>query len=209
MDHPPIQENEKNAILMLKKIDRAEIEFWLEAIVDQDRDGAGEHGFLEELAGLVKCRDADNEPNGPIFSNSPHVLPKELGMTDTFLGEGEQDVSEVSGYCFQVFLPTGDGDDATSRRTDRVNIRAAWDFFIAYAWPIEAGVTGNRVFVIHPPGEPHFWANSDKTYSGRMNGPAWDAALRRTDSYPRRDIDEGGPGQTGMKGSQWTSLWDS
>jgi hypothetical protein len=197
-----IDDYEASAQGRLKAILMGQAQLQASKYIDQNKNGMGEYGFLEELAGHVKCRDTENKQTGPIFNESPYI-PQELGLTDTFLGKSKYDVAELFGYCFRLFLPIYNGTDATSRHTSHVHIASAELVYIAYGWPKEAGVTGNRVFVIDPTGHPYVWANSDKTYSGKENGPTWDAALSSGGSWLTRKIDDLGPGQTGVQGSQW------
>ena len=46
-------------------------------------------------------------------------------------------------------------------------------FWCVYAWPVEAGITGNRVFLLNQEGAVHV---APEGYAGITNAPAFDAA---------------------------------
>ncbi|MHC5082106.1 MAG: hypothetical protein ACYTHN_24135 [Planctomycetota bacterium] len=191
-----IRKNESSALGTLKMICTGQEQFRSANCVDQNRNGVGEYGFIEELAGHVKCRDAQNRQAGPIFNRGPYIQSI-LGKTDA-LG-----IASKSGYYFRICLPAKDGKGGTSLCTDVVNVPLAESAYVVYAWPMEAGVTGNRVFVIDPCGQPYCWLNSAKTYNGKKRIPAWDTAFNKPGTWADNYIDDAGPGQTGMKDTKW------
>jgi hypothetical protein len=192
--------NEANAIGQMKTLSAGQEQFKAACRVDQNDNGVGEYGFLEELGGLVQCRDSTNRQEGDKCDRNPYI-PTFLGNTDTLRGTGTNDISERCGYYFRLYLPKG-AKEAVSTCPEKVDIALAESAFVVYAWPKETGVTGSRVFVLDPRGRIYAWANTEKTYSGTENMPAWYTAFNTPD-WTKAYIDEYGPGQTGVKGSQW------
>ena len=62
--------NETSTIGTLRSLSSAEAEFQARQIVDQDADGLGEYGFLQELAGSVIPRGAASLLDPPSISQA-------------------------------------------------------------------------------------------------------------------------------------------
>jgi|GEM_PF-2405186 len=171
--------NESSAIATLKAISTGEDCFRSSCSVDRNANGVGEYGFLDELGGTAACRG-----NGLKYDESPFI-PSLLGeMTPG-------GVSTKSGYCFIVYLPTGEGS-ATAVRKDRVDAALAEGAYIVYAWPETQGRSGVRMFMIDAQGQPyHFLGESP--HSGPHDPPAWDEALSGGDWSSGIDESEWGP----------------
>jgi hypothetical protein len=58
-----------------------------------------------------------------------------------------------------------------------VDTDAAETAWCAYAWPVAAGNSGQRVFFVDQGGDVWHTANKPGRYSGNLGGPAWDAAM--------------------------------
>ncbi|MDA3959362.1 MAG: hypothetical protein PF961_01125 [Planctomycetota bacterium] len=112
---------------------------------DIDSDNKGEYAFLPQLAGLE-----DNFGRGPNDQDRTRAGNLEI-ISSQFSGP-EQD---VNGYHYQVWLPDGEGgamDYATAKARfeagDLWQANPSESYFIAYAWPVDPGETGHRVFAI-------------------------------------------------------------
>lgn len=137
----------------------AEIQFQSGCYVDQDGDGIGEFGLLDELAGL--------RPTGKAPTGSIKLVPAEL-------------VNGQDGYQFTVYLPAAqDGcidepdEQNEARPADAAAAKAQARRFVAYAWP-EADNSGGRIFAITQEGTVYV-ADHDHGI------PAWDALFGQKD----------------------------
>ncbi len=61
--------------------------------------------------------------------------------------------------------------------TGPVDTDAAERCWCAYAWPVAAGNSGDRIFFVDQDGDVWQSPNAAKTCSGLLGGPAWDAAM--------------------------------
>jgi prepilin-type N-terminal cleavage/methylation domain-containing protein len=134
--------NETSAIGSLRSLASAQAEFQARHIVDQDNDGLGEYGFLQELTAAVV-------PRGFGGALDPPVLSQTLGNADAM------GLITKSGYAFVLFLP-GAGNA-------EINEPAAGAFpgsvaananeqeikYACYAVPAQIRSTGNRAFVVN------------------------------------------------------------
>ncbi|MCB9879148.1 MAG: hypothetical protein H6835_16250 [Planctomycetes bacterium] len=97
------------------------------------------------------------------------------------------------GYGFALVLPGKDGaplgENARGGAAgSAIDADLAERHFCCYAWPLHAGRSGNRAFVVTAAGEVMACANADGRYSGGERRPALDAVITvrgRTD----RDVD--------------------
>ena len=144
--------NENAAVANLRTIAAAQQSFQSSCAVDTDADGGGEFGFFGELAGSDQLRT---------WSSSGTVLTGGL-LTPPFLattfGNISSSVVERQGYMFKIYLPdsstgavagvaenAGGGADSAAL-PGSANSEIYW---CAYAWPKQAGKTGNRCFFIN------------------------------------------------------------
>jgi|SRR5690349_17379862 len=147
--------NEAAAIATLRTISTAQAAFRSTSCVDTDGDGAGEHGYLAELAGQVPmrvCLAGAPNPGGAPDYLLPSILPPGMGIVQGGL------VSRA-GYYFQMWLPDAsyvgipempNGGCTGAPFPDPNTGEVAW---ACYAWPMEAGGTGNRAFFINQEGD--------------------------------------------------------
>jgi prepilin-type N-terminal cleavage/methylation domain-containing protein len=196
-----IGSNEASAQGSLKSIVTGQEQFKSANCVDQNSNGVGEYGYLEELGGLVQCRDPLNAQTGSQFTSSPYIA-RILGTVDA---NGN---SAKAGYHCTVWLPAPGGLGAVNicaAAPAPVDVPTAESGYIAYAWPQSTGRSGVRVFAIDPSGQPYSWANNlnPATYSGTAGGPGWDAALNQPGTWTNNYIDDAGPGQTGVANINW------
>ena len=191
--------NESAAIATLRSLASAEAQLCATGAIDEDKDGAGEYGFLGELSGMRPLR-------GQRETLEPAVLSPAFGdLVDDGDGDG---VVQRSGYWFQVWLPARNGGGIAERATLsplKVNVNAAEQAWCAYAWPVEPGTTGRRVFFINQEGDVLVFDNPEGAFGGleRTGGrqPSFDSALSRPDleAAPAR-------GRKATNGTQWRPL---
>ncbi len=164
--------NETSAVGTLRTLATAQAEFRQAAEVDEDDDGVGQYGFLQELAGTVDFR-------GRAVAAQPPYIARNLAAKD--LGGGVV-AAQKSGYDFIMYLP-GDAGAVLTEVEGGPNPACAADgrdmqelYYVCYAWPQDAGRSGTRAFVISEEGE--VWATKMDTveYEGVTTVPAATAA---------------------------------
>jgi hypothetical protein len=195
--HPggQIGANEANAIGSLKCICTGQEQFKSANCIDLNTNGVGEYGFLDELGGTAACRvDNVGTQTGKKFSASPYI-PRSLGTLDS------NGIATKSGYCFILYLPST-LHTGTARGLEPLDIPIAETAYVAFAWPIEQGTSGVRLFAIDPQGQPYCLAESP--HSGPNDPPPWDLAFHEGSNW-KSYIDDAGPGQTGQ-GLKWVPV---
>jgi len=188
--------NETAAIATLKALATAQHQFRLSRTVDQDGDGRGEYGFLQELAGDEIPRSC----TAPLQSGA--FISASLGVTTN-------GTPVRSGYVFQIYLPTSDNGTrretdgaAPTRRTEANYQETAWT---CYAWPERMDYSGNRIFVINEAGQVMASDNTGprQGYNGTRTRPAANAAYV---TGTRGCIGElAGPKDTSSDGGKWNA----
>ena len=159
-----ITANETSAIATLRTLYVAQEQFRSACIVDQNGNGAGEYGFLQELAGdEVPRTRASALRTGEFVSQT--------------LGATSGGIAAKSGYHFLVYLPNAadgaiaetDGPAASVPANAPVQ-EIAW---VCYAWPVNRGTSGNRAFVVNQQGLVFVSDNAHPRnyYSGTANVP--------------------------------------
>jgi prepilin-type N-terminal cleavage/methylation domain-containing protein len=191
--------NENAAISTLRAIAAAQAQLQSSCAIDTDADGSGEFGFLGEMAGMAPLRiwdPATREPGLDVGRLDPPILPTPFG--DLIHDDsGAECIVQRAGYYFKVYLPgetdadeipgvpeTGaeasGGQDPGSPFPDADNCEIYW---CAYAWPVSAEATGNRVFFINQEGDVLQTLNNEgntnvaQFYDGTGSVPAYDAAF--------------------------------
>ncbi len=176
--------NEAAAIATLRTISTAQAAFRSTSAIDTDGDGAGEHAYLAELAGQAPmrvCTAGAPAAGGANDFLTPTILPPALGLVQSGL-------VARSGYYFQMWLPDAtyvgipeqaNGGCTSAPFPDPNCSEVAW---ACYAWPMEAGGTGNRAFFINQEGDLLGCTNRQTPqYSGDPAGggaaPNYDEAL--------------------------------
>ncbi len=156
---------------VLAKVAAAEKQFAAAVDVDQDGDGVGEYGSLQELLGAVALRGSSRKAE-------PAYLPRSLA--EKMVGGAAQ----RRGYNFKIYLP-GDGGEILSEvdgkplamvKEDGVDLQEK--HFVCYAWPEEAGTTGTKAFATSD--ERLLWETDMEkvVYEGTKSIPAPSAAYR-------------------------------
>jgi prepilin-type N-terminal cleavage/methylation domain-containing protein len=176
--------NEAAAISTLRLLSSAEAQIQAQVAIDSDSDGAGEHAFFGELAGVALMRQSVGGSPG-IGSDvlDPSIIAATFGSVDA------QGLVTRSGYHFQLWLPGPTAGGLTpgvpeqptlgganpSNMPDPDNCEVLW---CCYAWPIHAGETGNRAFFINQQGDIKQFNNRTTTpYTDITKMPAFDEAF--------------------------------
>jgi len=204
-----ISANENAAIATLRSIAAAQQQFQASSAIDTNADGGGEYGYFAELAGTTPMRIYDgNLIVPPPGTNAimggvndvltPPFLATAFGAVQSDLVFGEGMVTR-QGYNFKIYLPgqapvglpgpiTGFGEEPTGLGSQlnvaNIGSNEAEIFWCAYAWPADAGRTGNRAFFINQEGDVLQFDNSNAgaaapapgTYNGTQRVPAFGAA---------------------------------
>lgn len=172
------------AISSLRTLATSQRMFKDEVEKDQDEDGIGEYGYYVELTGLVPV------PVGT--KQNPPVSP---AFTSTIFGKtslNNSGIAQKNGYYSVIYLPSV-LEDATIEagspilpvkkippsEKEQLEINLQETFWCAFAWPIQAGKTGNKVYFINQTGElfstnnieSYFENNIKYFYSGKTRIP--------------------------------------
>jgi type IV pilus assembly protein PilA len=225
-----ISANENAAIATLRSIAAAQQQFQSSSAIDTDADGGGEFGFFGELSGAAEMRIYDEATGLPALGGAvddildPPFLATAFGnILDDPSGDG---VIERQGYNFKMFLPgplngglipaLAESDSTTDGGAKAGDMGANWGsanceiLWSCYAWPVQAGKTGNRAFFNNQEGDVISYDNRDGDYDGLANAanvPVFDAAL--ADDLPASmDSDLGLTvmGKNANDGNVWTQV---
>jgi hypothetical protein len=174
-----VSTGEGHAIANLRMISSAQEKAEAAGVIDTDQDGKGEYGFFGELAGSAPFRAPARDKR---IVMHPPVLTSSWGKV-TSAGN-----VVIDGYVYRMYLPgplvqrkspgisesPGGGCAATGLQPDHNGAELLWT---VYAWPLEAGKTGQRAFFMNQEGDMLMLANKDGGYSGEAHAPTFDAAL--------------------------------
>jgi prepilin-type N-terminal cleavage/methylation domain-containing protein len=186
--------NESAAIATLRSIASAQAQFQSSNVVDSDGDGGGEYGYFGELSGAMPLREDSGGGVPGIGADllTPSMLSSAFGNVADNDGSGEGTVTR-SGYIFKMFLPDATGgttpaipEDVAGGATGGAepnpnNCEILW---CCYAWPIDTGKSGNRVFFINQDGDVLQTGNKTNAtlqYNGTASLPAFDAVYQTAD----------------------------
>ncbi len=195
-----ISADENAAIATLRSIAAAQQQFASCSAVDTDADGAGEFAFFGELSGGCAMRVYDGAGGLPALGAAPDdlleppFLPTAFGQV--FNDPSGDGVVERQGYYFKMYLPgplagglipaRSESDSSTGGGAKAGDMGVNWAsanceiLWSCYAWPVDVGKTGNRVFFVNHVGDVISYDNRDNDYVGIanvVNIPAFDAAL--------------------------------
>jgi hypothetical protein len=186
--------NEAAALARVKSLASSEAEVMDRVALDLDHDAIGEALLLQELTGSSRLRGC-KKPLSP-----PATVPM------TFLQEG---VGTNNGYAYRVDLPaTNGGMTSQSLARDGLDICAdeAEISFWIYAWPLEPGKTGRKVFAYSSEGD--LWVSdnlgSGQGYSGAEVQPTFNAT--ETVDAPKGAEADASPSHRGRDGGTWVRL---
>jgi len=144
--------NETSTVGTLRSIASAQAEFQARQIVDQDADGLGEYGFLQELAGAII-------PRGGVATLDPPSISQSLGNADA------AGLVTKSGYVLIMFLPGGGGAPiqepagGAAMAANPADANFQETRWCLYAIPQTVRNTGNRAFVINQQAEVYATTN--------------------------------------------------
>jgi len=210
--------NETGAIAALRSLATNQAQFQAVSVVDQDSDGTGEYGLLQEMTGADIPRWPNSGLDGPAQRRPGEFMAQIFGDVNA-AGHAAK-----SGYLYVVYLPntaaadTWNPGDPVIDDSDLVpgGIMGATDEAIddqevhwcAYAWPIMRERTGNRVFFIDTDGTIYFTINDDgaaEEYTGTALFPDADAAYVAGGEIA---VPDASAGETGIDGNVWLPLSD-
>jgi len=137
----------------LKALSAGQEQFRTAGHVDINENGVGEYGLLGELSGASNCRGF-----GKNISTSPYIPST---FKPDSLGRGLR-----SDYYYIVYLPgkrlsVSDANPRSKGDPDKQE-----ELYVAYAFPITYGRSGNRIFAISPSGTIMQLANKDGKWGG-------------------------------------------
>ncbi|MHC4924790.1 MAG: hypothetical protein ACYTG4_12080 [Planctomycetota bacterium] len=207
------EDNEARAMATLRSINTAQKRLLDDVLIDCDSDGIGEYGTIKELTGTLGLRlHQENEPETgmPYSDFTERGAPISPGLLDPVLGNLDREgIVLKAGYCFRLFLP----DSASPPRfvnevqelrlvslkggSLKIGTDAAEQYWCAYAWPVKAGVTGNRVFFINQEGKVMASSNEEAKWSGKEHAPPGNSAYSKSFiSSEAADVEIGRDGDT-------------
>lgn len=147
------------------------------AFLDRDGDGVGEYAFFKQLAGMA-----------PLSNGQKLGTPLLYRDTAKFAPLAPQNVLISGGYCHVLFLSASAGGGAAepldgAEKAGLVSADGAEKYWVAYAWPLQPGHSGRRVFFINQ--DEEIWESANdgpqQQYSSLERLPKFDAALPRPD----------------------------
>lgn len=165
------------AIATLRNLTYCQAQFQAAHLADLDGDGIGEFGTLGEMttAAGIRADAAATTRGAPV---NPALLSPALAAVD------ENGIVTKSGHAFRIFLPGPKGKAIhegmaapAAPFSGPLDPDAAETTWCAYAWPVSAGNSGQRVFFVDQGGDVWQTSNADSRYSGFLAAPEWDAAM--------------------------------
>lgn len=217
-----ISANENAAIATLRTIAGAQQQLQASNAMDTDGDGGGEYGFFGELSGVAPLRvfTVANPAVGAAGATlNPPFLATAFGSLQT---DGTNGCVERQGYLFKIYLPDaragavipGVGEIPAGGAAAAGTALATWNsadcelYWCAYAWPVEVGRTGNRVFFINQDGDVAATANlatAAARYSAQTE-PAFSAAYSNVAASMDQPTAFASMGFTSNDGNLWTQV---
>jgi prepilin-type N-terminal cleavage/methylation domain-containing protein len=176
--------NEAAAISTLRSISSAQAQIQSSSAIDSDADGGGEYAYFGELSGAFPMRTSvAGAPAAGVAGTdelNPAILASAFGAVDA------NGLVSRSGYYFQMYLPgitaggvtpfiaeLGGGGADPANFPGSNNCEILW---CCYAWPVDAGGSGNRAFFINQEGDLLQTANRGAAaYNGTATMPASDS----------------------------------
>jgi len=163
--------NEKGAIALLRALVANQTAFKSAIVIDQNMNGTGEYGFLQELAGAIAPRD----PKSAV-QTSGEFLQARYGVL-TPAGEATH-----RGYYFKLYIMQSDNPVQFAQELPggappllEPSASLAESFWVCFAWPMNRGRSGKRAYCSTSDGLIYSTQNdvlSVITYSGTGAGPA-------------------------------------
>lgn len=181
-----IAANEGKAIATLHALYLEQARFQKAALVDQDEDGIGEYGLINELAGIVPGRGAKGGQKDLAVAgwHARNTRTPRLVVVPPAI------FAVAAGYYVQVFLPhhcTVITDIGTAQHGSAhgASVDAQEKNWLAYAWPIEWRSSGVRCFAVNScgdiPAAANTTADQKALYTGTIRTPCYYAAMPKVD----------------------------
>ena len=178
-----ISSNEISAVGTLRTMIASQAQFRGGDVVDQDRDGNGEYGFLQELAGTATPRTVAGQT--PAHIRTGEYITQVLGIVYA------NGIAIRSGYHFYIYLPAAGGTNIGESNPlpagDAANANDQEARFICYGWPAAFDSSGKRCFVVNQQGEVFAARNVSggaAAYNGIISVPPASAAFLSTYATP-------------------------
>jgi hypothetical protein len=214
---PPnsISSNEAAAVATLRNLAAVQETFKAAAHIDTNCDGVGEYGYFAELAGSRPMRIAVGDPCVPGTGSEFHDLLRPPLLRSQF-GDVRYGCVVSHGYVFQMWLPGTPGDaHVEGCREDYLGGKQAAPFpdpangahfWCCYAWPLDHGHTGRRVFFVNQRGRVLEYANrTTSPISGLPVDAPW-IGVPFDEAYSRKD-DMSSPPRIGIPNASGTIWW--
>ena len=212
--------NESAAISTLRSLTSAQAQVQSSGAIDTDADGSGEYGYFGELAGTVPVRifAGAGVPGvvgaAGVDNLNPAVISSAFGQLTPAGGGGG--IVTRSGYTFQMWLPGPTAGalvpgiaeapaGGAAAIPDNNNCEILW---AAYAWPMNAGQTGNRAFFVNQEGDllqTRNTAGAALQYDGANSEPNFDAVYT-VGGDMSSPISIGGQPQAAFDGNVWVPV---
>jgi GspD-like, N0 domain len=194
-------QNTRAAIRAMKMISDAQMQCLSSGIIDTNRNGVGEFGYLSELAGSAPLRQAVGSEVAGRALKRP-LLGKEFGR----VRDGRV---IVGGYVFQMYLPGREGQPVSERPVGRrlgskVVAKESEVLWCCYAWPVRAGETGRQALFVNQRGNVLQSHNNDNYYSGDR-APMPEAAFEAGPRSLKARLSVEGKGK-GADGRRWNVI---
>jgi prepilin-type N-terminal cleavage/methylation domain-containing protein len=172
--------NEGSASASLRSLASAEASFAKANSVDQDNDGQGEYGTLNELTGQTNVRKvaADGTTN---IGTKLAIGDMSVAMAATAVQSASVPgvgLAAKSGYYYHIYLPgivtdLVDNNTIQGISSDNDAVQQQENRWICYSWPSTFKSSGMRAFVCDQSAEVYASAN---TIPG-TNNPVWDGTI--------------------------------
>lgn len=200
--------NETSAIATMRAIVSAQMNLQAAGSIDTNSDGQAEFGYMAEMAGLVPARIASGNAPAAGSVGTNELAPSPLLPS---LGAMNNGLASHSGYYFQLWLPANAGSPVAGLAEDAGGGKLSAPFpdadasetcFCAYAWPVNAGGTGQRCFFVNQEGVILETSNRTSGYSSATGGPEFDAAFSIDDDMSANFA----RGVAGVDGNVWNPV---
>ena len=189
--------NQNNAVTTLRNLATAQAQFRGMSLVDADTDGAGEYGTHAEMAGGVALNVRGGA--GMPAPMDPPILAPPFESVDA------QGRTSKTGYYFLMYLPAatfaGLAEVANGGPDPAVAADACEYAWACYAFPIQAGASGNRAYYIDHRGEI-LTTKMDVVAYDRARSPQFAAALTGPDMTSPMATQ----GAASTDGNSWSAL---
>ncbi|WP_372364458.1 serine/threonine protein kinase [Candidatus Uabimicrobium sp. HlEnr_7] len=181
-------QDEETAVSLLSSYYEKQRQFRSEKHCDQNKNGVGEYGFLQELAGIINIRGKQESLNPPLINE-----------------KFKNKVLIYQGYCFYCYLPGANNAMSESNIKVLEETKSAVSlqekYFVIYAWPQKNKQTSNRIFAINESG---MILGAYSHYYSEKNIPEANAAYSKDSE--RMDLLGTWEVGTGLDDNEWSKI---